>query len=101
MGFMQKQIHFDTYFEVETTYGTEIVPGDLIGNIAQIRTDHFIDYLEGTPLNPDELLEKQSGWLARMSAPGYMDRTSWSAHKTAQEANDYLEEMYGEDDELP
>lgn len=101
MGFMQKEIYFDTYFEVETSIGTEIVPGDLIGNITQIRADHFIEYLEGDPLDPDELIEPQSGWLARLTAPGYMDCTEWTVHKTEKEAYDYLEEMYCEDDELP
>ena len=101
MGFMEKQVYFDSYFEIETTCGTEIVPGDLVGNLTFIRADHFIDYLEGDPLDPDELVEPQTGWIARMSAPGYMDCTAWSAHSSEQEALDYLEEMYGDDDELP
>ena len=101
MGFMEKQVYFDTYFEVETNIGTEIVPSDVIGRTCATHVEALLDYLEGDPLDPDELCELHEGWIARMSAPGYMDCTSWTAHKSVEEADEYLEEMYGEDDELP
>lgn len=36
---------------------------------------------------------------ARLSADGYMDRTDWTIHDTEEEAKEYLEEAYPEDDE--
>jgi hypothetical protein len=100
MSFMQKQIYYSAYFEIDTTCGTEIVPDDCVG--AKIRggvmPEQLQDYLEGKPLNPYERIMRQNGWLARLSAPGYLDCTCWSAHKTEQEANDFLDDMYGEDD---
>lgn len=34
-----------------------------------------------------------------MSAPGYMDCTEWAVFDTVAEANEYLNEMYGDDEE--
>ena len=99
MSFMQQQIYESYYFEIETTAGTEIVPADVIGRYALTPVESFLNYLEGTPLDPDGDAQVEHGWLARLSAPGYMDCTDWSAHKTEQEAREYLEEMYGSDDE--
>lgn len=99
MSFMQPQVYHDLYFEIETTIGTEIVPADVIGRTCATDVSAFLDYLEGEPNDEDELVEVKEGWLARMSAPGYLDCTDWSAHETEEEARAYLEEMYGEDDE--
>ena len=98
MGFMQKQIYFDMYFEVETTCGTEIVPSDACGRTCATHVEALLDYIEGKPLNEDDLCPVHEGWLARLSAPGYMDCTTWSAHETAKEASEFLNEMYGNDD---
>ena len=38
-------------------------------------------------------------WLARLSAPGYMDCTDWAAFGTRKEAEEYLIEYYGDDDD--
>lgn len=99
MGFMQKQIYFDQYFEVETTCGTEIVPSDVIGRTCATHVEALLDYLEGDPLDADELCPIHEGWVARLSAPGYMDCTTWSAHKSAEDAEEFLDEMYGDNDE--
>lgn len=96
MGFMQKQIEEGFYFEIETNIGTEIVPAGVIGRYAATHIEAFANYLEGEPLDDDELVPVKHGWLARMSAPGYMDCTEWSAFATKQEAEDYLEDMYGD-----
>lgn len=98
MPFMQPDIQQGSYFSVETTHGTEIVPADLIHNRSEVYAHELITYLEGEPRDPDETLHAEEGWLARLSAPGYLDCTEWSAHKTEQEAKDYLEEMYGDDE---
>ena len=98
MRFMKEQIFYDMYFEVETTCGTEIVPSDVVGRTCATHVEALLDYLEGEPLDTDELCPIHEGWLARLSAPGYLDCTSWSAHKTEQAARDFLEEMYGENE---
>ena len=44
--------------------------------------------------------ERVEGVFARMSAPGYMDRTEWDGpFETCEEAAGALYGMYGEDDE--
>lgn len=95
MSFMQKEIYFGAYFSVDTTCGTKIVPQDVCGDVTHV--SELQDYLEGEPL--DDAFECGNGWLARMSAPGYMDCTAWSVFKTEEEANDYLDEYYGDDDD--
>lgn len=88
--FMQPEIYKDRAYIVETTYGTEVVPHDLVGDGYTPLTD----FLEGTPYE-DQIFVIKEGYLARLSAPGYMDCTEWSIHDTAEEAMTYLEEMYG------
>jgi hypothetical protein len=95
MGFMQKQITVkQSWWRVETSQGTEIVPTDLV---SQEPADScaFEDYCEGQ-VQSWELIE---GFGARMSAPGYMDCTEWSVFDTAEEAEKYLEEAYGDDED--
>jgi hypothetical protein len=36
------------------------------------------------------------GWLARLSAPGYMDCTEWSAFDSFEAAATYLLDAYGD-----
>ncbi len=98
MSFMQPQIYRADYLKVNTSIGTEIVPCDVIGRTMNVHIDALLNYLEGTPDDPDELYEVSTGYLARLSAPGYMDCTDWTAHATADEAREYLREMYGDDD---
>ncbi len=95
-SFMQPEIYFGSYFEVETVLGTEIVPGDVTSRTASTIAEYFADYVEGRILDPDADAEYKHGWLARMSAPGYLDCTPWGAFETEQEAMDYLVEMYAD-----
>lgn len=99
MGFMEPQVYKDSFFRVETTAGTEIVPSDVLGRTMSTHVDAMLDYLEGTPLDSDALIECEEGYVARMSAPGYLDCTAWVAFSTAEEARDYLQEMYGDEEE--
>ena len=55
----------------------------------------FEDYCEGQ-VQSWELIQ---GYGARLSAPGYLDCTPWSVFETEEEAERYLEEMYGDDEE--
>lgn len=94
--FMQPQVYQDTYFEVDTTAGTELVPSDVIGRTMSVDVSALLDYLEGEPLDMDEMVEAKEGWLARLSASGYMDSTDWAAFATEGEAWEYLVDTYGE-----
>lgn len=52
----------------------------------------------------DNVLERMTGYGARLSAPGYMDCTSWSVHKTVAEAaqdliDNYFDTDSGDEDE--
>jgi hypothetical protein len=94
MGFMQKQITVkQSWWQVETSHGTEIVPTDLVSS-EPADSSAFEDYCEGE-VKSWELIQ---GFGARLSAPGYMDCTVWAVFDTEAEANDYLDEMYGDDD---
>jgi hypothetical protein len=106
---MQPVIEYGDYFEVETSHGTEIVPADVVGalphelghemNAETMFTDTWRElcaplryYLEG---EPREVIRK-TGWLARMSAPGYMDCTDWTAHESEADARAYLIDNYAD-----
>ena len=99
MSFMKPQIYRGDYFEVDTSTGTEIVPADIVGGgrTASIAVEALLNYLEGTPDDADGLIEIKRGWLARMSAPGYMDCTEWMAFETQWEALVYLVDHYMDD----
>lgn len=96
--FMKPDIRQDTYVTVETRAGTEIVLVDAVPDGASLLlASNFQDYCEGKILDPDAQLEIESGWLARLSAPGYLDCTDWTAHASEIEAQDYLIKTYLED----
>jgi len=79
--FMQPQSVKMTCYHVETSHGTEIIPADLVGSSPDLLA--FADYCEGEP----EEFTRESGWYARLSAPGYMDCTSWTGpHSSEREA---------------
>lgn len=115
MAFMQPHIEQSDYLRVTTNAGDEIVPADLV------RVSFAIDYRAGGYFSEDNEFHSalaraiapycegsdigeiwpMRGFLARMSAPGYMDCTDWSAHATEEEARAYLAEMYGDDSDEP
>lgn len=98
MSNMQPQIYHGVYFEVDTNEGTEIVPCDLIGRTMNVHVDALLNYLSGTPEDPEEMCEVKSGWLARMIAPGYLDCTEWTAYDTEWEARKRTDQMYRDDE---
>ena len=97
MGFMQKQVtNKMKWFEVETSQGTEFIQSDIFSSDATIESvADLIDYCEGIPVS----FEVIEGYGARLSAPGYMDCTEWTVFETEKQAQDYLAEMYPEDEE--
>ena len=108
---MQKQItHKQAWIEVETTHGTEFLDAVSLGlNIRDSQTEtHCLtakeresiisklsDYCEGTIQEWTTI----RGHEARLSAPGYMDCTDWAVFDTPEQAEAYLEEMYGDEED--
>ena len=94
MAFMQRQVtEKQKWYQVETSQGTEFIPSDVVGRNPAI--EDLTDYCEGIPVS----FEAITGYGARLSAPGYTDCTEWSVHDTEQEAEEYLEEMYPEEED--
>lgn len=92
-GFMNPVIEQGMYYCIETSHGGWIVPADVC---SAPTLAGFADYVEGEIYNPDEPAIVQSGWLARMSAPGYQDCTDWGAYDTCEGAMRDLIDNYGE-----
>jgi hypothetical protein len=92
--FMKPQVIADDYYSVETLTGTEFVPAHLV--YAPTVADDMRDYLQGEPADIDEPVTRKSGYLARMSAPGFMDCTDWTAHDSEDEAWQYLIDNYAD-----
>ena len=94
MGFMQRQITIKSkWFQVETSQGTDFIPDDIMGKNPTL--EDFADFCEGIPVS----FELIKGYGARLSAPGYMDCTEWTVFPTEQEAIEYMDEYYPEDEE--
>ena len=111
MSFMQKQIVQGSWLEIETMNGTVFLPEDiapqtaidfcdLIGELhepdelpATVKCD-LLEFTEVHDANHIESVERITGFGCRLSAPGYMDCTDWTVHKTEKEAEQYLSEMY-------
>jgi hypothetical protein len=78
---------------VETEQGTEIVPRALCGKLevdecltpyeSVANAAKLEPYLEGSRI---EGVEHHEGWYARLSAPGYLDCTSWNGPHATRDA---------------
>lgn len=122
MAFMQPQIYESDYIEIDGPIGGEIIPCDVVdfqpctcgfatAPTASAHEHHdscetkrtyrrdvpsaLRDYCENRVMWS---IERKHGHVARMSAPGYMDATPWSAHETAEAARKHLDEMYGDNE---
>jgi hypothetical protein len=95
MSFMQRQVTRKmSWWQIETTAGTVFLAVEDIGT-EPADSSAFEDYCEGQ-VQSWELIQ---GYGARLSAPGYLDCTEWSVFDSPEEAEAYLQEMYGEDEE--
>ena len=89
MGFMEKAITGKMeWWQTDTSEGTFFYPAEDFSREEIART--FPD--EGM-----ELLEKVTGYGACLTAPGFLDATEWTVFDTVEEAEKYLDEMYGEE----
>jgi|SRR5882672_1697890 len=107
MGFMEKKItKKQRWLCVETTQGTEFVnvfdsgldlPNSefLAGGVTEENSADLQQFCEGHVQSWTNI----EGYGARLSAPGYLDCTEWTVFDTAEQAEKYLEETYGDDEE--
>jgi hypothetical protein len=99
MAFMEHEIVFGQWYNVDTENGTEYIPYDVVGEIEidedGIPVDNSLEsYIEGRSILS---VEKIEGYGARLSVAGYMDCTEWCVFDTEEEAEEFLEQMYGDD----
>ena len=94
MSFMQRQITENrAWYAVETNQGTCFVAVEDVGKVSD--ADELRDYVEGVP----ESFTIVEGFGARLSAPGYMDCTEWTVFDSPEQALEYLDEYYPEDED--
>lgn len=99
--FMQPQVVKDDVLVVETDDGTVYIPAsEARGLMTQARTSSPEEMnsavAEFLDLDTDAVLDvsiEKGKFLARASAPGYMDKTDWSMFDTEIEAWEYLIDM--------
>lgn len=106
MSFMQNEItDAKQWVRVETDWGTEFVPADVLADCPNkdevyddehVDFDYFKDALRDYVTAEITEMEVVTGYGARLSAPGYMDCTDWCVFDDQQEAEEYLEDTYGE-----
>ena len=115
--FMKPQIEFGEWLLCDGLCGFEAVPADLIGGVSWMTPDvdydtdcmeedsnlrNVLDALEDfIESNIDDVTSVQlvEGYGARLSAPGYMDSTSWTVFKTREDAEEFLREEYDVEEE--
>jgi len=89
MTFMERQIVFGHWWQVETADGsTEYVRADILDR-SDVETG---DFTNSDPIT----IEKVKGWGCRLSAPGYLDRTDWMVFDDRLTAIDALTDAFGE-----
>jgi hypothetical protein len=91
-GLLQPEIKYGDWWEVETSEGTEWVPAWLFSR-------HQLDQCLEGKLIPNQELRKVPGFGARLSAPGFLDCTSWVVCASREEAKKHLIDTYWDDTE--
>lgn len=118
MSFMQPEVWQESYWEIESANGTDFIPCSVCDPDLEQPSDwneeergewtdsdeyeklinlEFRDCLDGGRCKVYSA-ERKEGWLARLSAPGYLDCTDTSAFETELEALEYLLDMYADGD---
>lgn len=109
MPFMKQCIYKMHYYEVDGPNGTDIVPGDVDNfDVPEIRDFPKREDCEDDRAIPGPLamycentwawtIERKTGFVGRMSAPGYMDCTSWVAGATEDAVKAQLDSLYGDE----
>jgi hypothetical protein len=99
--------HFDDFLGVEASRKRAdfMEPQVEYGKWALVEDDEESHWIPGECANDawvigptGKVVEIRMGWGAHYSAPGYLDQTEWEVFDTQEEAEAYLEEMYGDED---
>lgn len=93
-----------TWILIDGDAGTIFIPSDIDPRVKialdqgddALAEQFVMDYYDGAHVYSVELIE---GYGARMSAPGYMDCTSWDVFDTLEAAEQHLRDEYPQDDE--
>lgn len=103
MSFMEPQIEYGHWLLVETrtsgyTLPESLFPGEDIIGIAgnDDRWDLLKDYVDTSGI---VAVDTATGFGARLSAPGYLDCTDWTFFDTEKEAEEYLADLMGDDED--
>lgn len=118
MSFMRREIVKGSWLLIDGPRGIDCVPADLCSRAVLDSFGHThaewtvtpdsegFDKLAALVSNytenrEDEInsIEMKRGFGARLSAPGYLDCTPWAVFATESEAEEYLAEMYSEDED--
>lgn len=92
-GFMKPEIVHGEWFVVETRYGTQVVPAEFLSGAPGAA--EMGPFVEGGSKAIESIDGPRTAWGARLSAPGYLDATSWSLHDTEEDARESLAEEMG------
>jgi hypothetical protein len=85
--FMQPQVIYGTWHQVDGTCGVESFPADYF-SLPEALANYSGDVWESETIR---------GYGARLSAPGYMDCTEWTVFASRVDAEEYLADMYDVD----
>ena len=99
MAFMEQQIRHDEWVEAQLHDGsTEWVSTEALNGGRRFGIDITTMRALGYFTGPVASAHVRFGYGARLSAPGYLDCTDWVVFDTREEAQQYLNEVYPEDD---
>ena len=95
MGFMQAQMTIKCdWIAVDGPMGIDFIDADICGK--SLTWDSVKDYTENGKAYTIELI---TGYGVRLSAPGYMDCTSWEVYEDEDSAKARYQELKDEDNE--
>lgn len=95
MSFMRPEIWQDSYHLIQGKTGTQIYDSSCGLPDGETDPEVIAEYLDCDPSELGEIEYIPSGWLYRLSAPGYLDCTDTGSADTEAEAISELLEMYG------
>lgn len=95
MSFMRPEIWQDSYHLIQDKTGTYVYDSSHGFPDGETDPEVIAEYLDCDPSELGEIEYVSSGWLYRLSAPGYMDCTDTGWADTEGEAIQELLNMYG------
>lgn len=89
---MRPEIISGTFVEIETQFGTTVVPMDVAGTTDK---DELLQYTDCSTEEDIEDVSVVEGFGVRLSAAGYMDCTDWTVVDSEEEAQEKIIEWFG------